>query len=79
MKKERLTGKLTRNNRPLESYLAGLGFEEGTIATTLPFANNLETAARMWVIRGGFVERGPITKRDADIMWRDHLAKVGTE
>lgn len=77
MKKERLSGTLGPNNRPLKSYLAGLGFDEGTIATTLPFANNLETAARMWVVRGGFVERGPIIKRDADNMWRAHLAKAG--
>jgi hypothetical protein len=80
MKKERLTGTLKlRNNRPPNHYLAGLGFDEGTFATILPFANDLETAARIWVVKGGFVERGPITKRDAENMWLTHLAKASAE
>jgi hypothetical protein len=79
MKKERLTGTLSRNSRPLESYLAGLGFDEGTIATTLPFYNRLEADARMWVIRGGFVERGPITRGDAERMYRAQLNKEVAE
>jgi hypothetical protein len=75
MKKERLTGTLYRNSRPVESYLAGLGFDEGTVATTLPFYNRLEADARMWVIRGGFVERGPITHGDAERLYRAELKK----
>ena len=77
MKKERLTGTLSQNNRPLISYLGGLGFDEGTIAKTVPFGNRLERDAAEWMQRGGFGERGRISKPHAEMMWRRELAGAG--
>lgn len=77
MKKERRTGTLTRTNRPLETYLAGLGIDRGIIANTLPWGNQLEAEAQRWMQRGGFSERGRITKRDADRMLKSALARFG--
>lgn len=65
MKKERLTGTLTRNNRPLETYLNELGFEAGIISNSLTWGNKLEADAQRWLARGGFGERGRISKSDA--------------
>jgi hypothetical protein len=70
MKKERLTGTLTRHNRPLESYLAGLNFDEGTIQQTVPFGNRLERDARAWMARGGLAQERRLTLRDAEHVWR---------
>lgn len=76
MGKERLSGTLTRNNRPLESYLAGLGFCEGTIAKTMPFGNRLESAASAWKLRDSGGERGRISKLDAEMMFRSAFGKT---
>jgi hypothetical protein len=70
MRKERLSGTLTRNNRPLVSYLAGLGIDEGTIAKTLPFGNQLERDASVWTLRDNGGERGNISRLDAEMMFR---------
>jgi hypothetical protein len=70
MGKERLSGTLTRNNRPLVSYLTGLGIDEGTIAKTMPFGNRLESAASSWKLRDNGGERGKISKLDAEMMFR---------
>lgn len=76
MKKERRAGTLTRINRSLESYLAGLGFPESTIATALPWANRLEADAQRWMQRGGFGQRGRISKADAHRILRYELAAL---
>lgn len=65
MEKERRTGTLTRTNRPLETYLTGLGFDTGTVTNSLTWGNKLEADAQRWLARGGFGERGRISKSDA--------------
>ncbi len=80
MKKERLPGTLKlRGNRPLKTDLAGHGFSKDIIEAALPLYNRLEADARLWIIRGGFVERGPITRRDAEAVWRVQFAKAGAK
>lgn len=77
MEKRRLAGKLTPRNRPLEDHLAGLGFDEGTIATTLPWSNKLLADAQRWLARVGFASDGRwLSKRDAGRALRCELAKL---
>lgn len=64
--KERLTGTLSRPNRPTESFLAEAGFDGATIRQAMPWCNKLEAEARLWAMRGGFAaDRGRIDKGTA--------------
>jgi hypothetical protein len=77
MKKERLTGTLSRPNRPLESFLAEAGFEGAIIQQTVPWCNRLENEARHWILRGGlFSSPCRIHKKDADHALRAALAEL---
>ena len=75
-RKERLAGTLTRHNRPLISYLAGLGFDGGTITKVTPWCNKLEHDARLWLARGGYSSRGSLNKRDARWLLKHELSKL---
>lgn len=67
MRKERLAGTLTRQNRPLEIFLTEAGFDGAIIRQAIPWCNKLETDARLWMMRGGFAsDRGRIDKRTAE-------------
>lgn len=70
MGKERLTGGLTQCNRPLKTDLADRGVSKDLLTATLPLFNKLSADARIWVVRGGFVERAPITRNAAEKMCR---------
>ena len=70
MEKERLTGGLTRCNRPSKTDLADRGVSKDLLAATLPLFNKLSADARIWVVRGGFVEHAPITRIAAEQICR---------
>ncbi len=77
MKKERrLTGTLSRPNRPLENHLAEAGFEEGIIQATVPWSNRLEADARKWLLRGGLAAERRLTKADANRLFAHELGGV---
>ena len=70
MEKERLTGGLTRCNRPSKTDRADRGVSKDLLTATLPLFNKLSADARIWVVCGGFVERAPITRNAAEKMCR---------
>ena len=71
MGKERLTGGLTQCNRPLKTDLADRGVSKDLLTATLPLFKKLSADARIWVIRGGFVERAPISREAAERLCRE--------
>ena len=73
MEKERLTGGLTRCNRPSETDHADRGVSKDLLTATLPLFKKLSADARIWVIRGGFVERAPITREAAEKLCREDV------
>ncbi|MCT2559245.1 hypothetical protein N0B51_09635 [Tsuneonella sp. YG55] len=40
------------------------------------FSNRLHREADAWMRRGGFGERGRITRRDADLIWRSEFGSL---
>ena len=76
MEKERLTGTLSRPNRPLVNHLAEAGFDEGTIHSTLPWSNRLEADARKWLMRGGLAAPRHLTKADAARLFAHEFGAV---
>ena len=73
MEKERLTGGLTRCNRPSKTGRADRGVSKDLLTATLPLFKKLSTDARIWVVCGGFVERAPITREMAEKLCREDV------
>lgn len=57
--------RLTVNDPRVEALLAGITFEGANIGEARSFGNALQREADRWQRRGGFGERGRITKADA--------------
>ncbi|WP_156500664.1 hypothetical protein [Croceicoccus bisphenolivorans] len=64
-------------NDPLViSAVAAIDFEGFNITETKAWGNKLASAARLWMQRGGFGQRGRISKGDAHRMLRRELAAL---
>lgn len=53
--------------------LAALSLADNELARLRPFSNRLAADAQRWMARGGFGDRGRITRRDADLIWRSEF------
>lgn len=67
-KEERRRAVLTPRNRLIEAVLGGR-FDEATLNDTTRWGNRLQAEALRWMLRGGFGDRGRITKGDAARMF----------
>ncbi len=61
----------------VEVYVSGLEIDEATLAEAGVWGNRLAAAAKLWAARGGYGQRGQITRRDAEIQWRMACAGGG--
>ncbi len=57
--------RLTVHNPRIEKALASHSIDPEHIAETRRFGNRLQAEADRWMLRGGFSERGRISKADA--------------
>lgn len=53
--------------------LAALDLSGLNVTELSRFSNRLHRDADAWMRRGGFAERGRITRRDADLIWRSEF------
>ena len=64
-------------NEPLvKSAVAAINFSDFNIGETTRWGNRLQADARKWMQRGGFGERGRISKRDAGRILAQQLAEL---
>lgn len=61
--------RLTVHNPRIEKALASHHIDPEHVAETRRFGNLLQAEADRWIMRGGFAERGRITKADAHRMF----------
>jgi len=61
--------RLTVHNPRIEMALASLGIDPVDVAETRRFGNRLQADADRWMLRGGFADRGRISKSDAHRMF----------
>lgn len=77
---ERRKGRTLSVSDPLVSrVLAGITIEGCDIAQVERWGKSLNADAKRWVARGGFGQRGRISKLDAELIWRRELAGVGAK
>lgn len=69
--KTRRDGRLGIDHPVTIKALAALSLADDELAQLRPFSNRLAAEAQRWMARGGFGERGRISRLDAEIMWRD--------
>lgn len=63
--------RLTARNPRVETALASLEIDGFNVSETRAFGNRLAAEAERWMMRGGFGERGRISKADAHRVFRD--------
>lgn len=69
--------RLTVRDPLVQSALAAIDIPGTDIDGVMRCGNRLAAAARLWVARGGYAERGRVTRADAERMYRRAFAREG--
>lgn len=76
MEKGRLAGTLTRQNRPVEMFLAGHNFDGATINEALRWGNKVEAEARIFLLGRNESQPRRLKPRDAHFGLAKALAEL---